>query len=399
MGLAGFASWPGTGWTADNAAADTLDRLEQQIAAQQARIDAQQEALNHEQKQLQATRAQLESLRGRGGPPQNSAGPQTAVGQAPSPEAANHPDTAAVSQQTSLLTPKGHVVLEPSVEYQYSSNNQVSLIGYTVIPAITIGLIDVRKVNQSLVIGALTGRYGLTNRLEFELKAPYVYREQQSSARPLATPSSQNEVFNASGNDIGDIEVALRYQFNQGGPGMPYFIGGLRGILPTGKSPFDVKYAPASSSQAGTLTQEELPTGAGFYGIQPSLTAIYPSDPVVFFGGVSYLHNFPSDINKRIGSTYIGRVDPGDQIQFNFGMGLALNDRSSFSIGYQHTFVDKTKYNGSAPPGAISAQLGQLLIGYSYRIGPTSSLNLSLGAGVTSDTPDVDINLRVPFTF
>lgn len=400
VGLAGFVSWPGIGAAAEIKAAESLDQLEHQIAQQQARIDAQQQALNNEQQQLQATRAQLERLRGRGSPPpQADATPQTAVGQAPSPQATHQPDTAAVSQQTGVLTPKGHVVVEPSLEYQYSSNNQVSLIGYTVIPAITIGLIDVRKVNQSVLIGALTGRYGITNRLEFEVKAPYVYRTQQSSARPLATPSSQNEVFNASGNDIGDIEVALRYQFNQGGPSMPYFIGGLRGILPTGKSPFDVKYAPASSSQAGTLTQEELPTGAGFYAIQPSLTAIYPSDPVVFFGGVSYLHNFPSDINKSIGSTYIGRVDPGDQIQFNFGMGLALNDRSSFSIGYQHTFVDKTKYNGSAPPGAISAQLGQLLVGYSYRIGPTTSLNVSLGAGVTSDTPDVDINVRVPFSF
>ncbi|MGB7755518.1 MAG: hypothetical protein WBL23_05600 [Salinisphaera sp.] len=398
MGLAGFVSWPVAGWTAEGTAADSFDRLEQQIAQQQARIDAQQKALDNEQEQLKTTRAQLENLRGRGGPPQ-SAPPETVVGQAPSTEATHQPDTAAVSQQTGVLTPRGHVVLEPSLEYQYSSDNQVSLIGYTVIPAITIGLIDVRKVNQSTLIGALTARYGLTNRLEFEIKAPYVYRERQSSARPLATPSSQKEVFNANGNDIGDVEVALRYQFNQGGPSMPYFIGGLRGILPTGKSPFDVKYAPASSSQAGTLTQEELPTGAGFYGVQPSLTAIYPSDPVVFFGGVSYLHYFASDINKSIGSTYIGHVDPGDQIQFNFGMGLALNDRASFSLGYQHTIVEKTKYNGSSPPGAISTQLGQLLVGYSYRLGQSTSLNVSLGAGITSDTPDVDINFRLPFMF
>lgn len=399
VGLAGFVSWPGTAWTADSTAADPLDRLEQQITAQQARIDAQQKALENEQLQLKATRAQLENLRGRGGPSQQSAQPHAVVGQAPSSEATNQPDTTAVSQQTGVLTPRGHVVLEPSLEYQYSSNNQVSLIGYTVIPAITIGLIDVRQVNQSTLIAGLTARYGLTDRLEFEVKAPYVYRDQQSSARPLATPSSQKEVFKANGNDIGDVEVALRYQFNQGGPNMPYFIGGLRGILPTGKSPFDVKYAPASSSQAGTLTQEELPTGAGFYGIQPSLTAIYPSDPVVFFGGLSYLHNFPSDINKSIGSTYIGRVEPGDQIQFDFGMGLALNDRASFSLGYQHTIVEKAKYNGSAPSGAISTQLGQLLVGYSYRLDESTSLNVSLGVGVTSDTPDVHISFRLPFMF
>lgn len=399
VGLAGFVSWPVTGWAADGTATNSLNRLEHQIAQQQKRIDAQQQALDSEQQQLKATRAQLETMRGRGGSPPQNTPPHPVVGQAPSTQATNKPDTAAVSEQTGVLTPRGHFVLEPSLEYQYSSNSQVSLIGYTVIPAITIGLIDVRQVNQSTLIGALTARYGLTNRLEFEVKAPYVYRKQQSAARPLATPSSQNEVFNASGHDLGDVEIAFRYQFNQGGPSTPYFIGGLRGILPTGKDPFEVKYAPASSSQAGTLMQEELPTGSGFYGIQPSLTVIFPSDPVVFFGGVNYLYNFPRDVNSKIGSTYIGRVDPGNQIAFNFGMGVALNDRSSFSLGYQHTFVQKTKYNGSVPPGEISTQLGQLLVGYSYRLGQSTNLNVALGAGLTRDTPDVDITVRLPFMF
>lgn len=423
VGLAGILAWPGAGWAATGTTADILDKLQQQIDQQQRRIDAAERALATEQRKLEATRKQLEELRGRGtdqarnNQAQNGEGknapaqtrqasneqPQKkqpeAVGQAPSSQAKSPPSTAAISEQTGILTPRGHFVLEPSLEYLYNSNSQVSLIGFTIIPAITVGLINVQQVHQSTLIGALTGRYGLTNRLEFEAKVPYVYRDQQTVGRPLNVASAQNQVFNASGNDIGDIEAAVRYQFNQGGPSTPYFIGGLRGIFPTGRDPFEVKYAPASVAAAGTLIQEQLPTGAGFYGVQPSFTAIFPSDPAVFFGGVSYLYNFSRDVNKTIGGSYIGRVDPGDQIEFNFGMGLALNDRSSVSLGYKHTFVGKTRYNGTFASDATSTQLGQLLIGYSYSFTPSTTLNVSLGAGLTKDTPDVDLTVRVPMLF
>lgn len=396
VGLAGLLAWPAVGWGAKAAAGDPLDDLQRQVEQQQRRIDAQQRALQGEQRRLEATREQLQRLRARGG----DQAPAQAVGQAPATaQARNQPNTAPVSEQSGVLTPRGHLVLEPSLEYLYNSNSQVALIGFTIIPAITVGLIDVREVNQSTLIGAVTARYGLTNRLEFSVKAPYLYRDEQSVARPLATPSSQNQVFNARGYDLGDVEVMLRWQFNQGGASTPYFVGSLRGILPTGKDPFEVRYAPASSAPAGTLIQEQLPTGAGFYGVQPGLTVIFPSDPAVFFGGVEYLYNFARDVNTTIGGAYIGRVQPGDQISFNFGMGLALNDRSSFSLGYKHTFVEKTRFNGTVPSDATSTQLGQLLIGYAYSFSRSTSLNVSLGAGLTRNTPDVDINIRVPFMF
>ncbi len=43
--------------------------------------------------------------------------------------------------------------------------------------------------------------------------------------------------------------------------------------------------------------------------------------------------------------------------------------------------------------------LGSLLVGYSYRLSPKTTLNLSIGAGLTRDTPDVVMTLRVPIAF
>lgn len=413
VGLASLLAWSTAGQARAGTRDELLDRLQQQITQQQQWIDALGSELAVAQQKIKATRKQLKDLRGRGaGEAQNDQAQSDqasskqretkrseAVGQAPSARARSRPSTAPISEQTGILTPRGHFVLEPSIEYQFNSNSEVNLIGFTIVPAITVGLINVSQVHQSTVIGALTARYGLTNRLEFDIKVPYLYRDQQTVGRPLNLPSSQNQVFNASGNGLGDVEAALRYQFNQGGASTPYFIGGLRAIFPTGRNPFQVRYAPASVASAGTLIQEQLPTGAGFYGVQPSFTAIFPSDPAVFFGGISYLYNFASNVNKTIGGSFIGRVEPGYQIEFDFGMGLALNQRSSVSLGYRHTFVGKTSYNGTLASDATSTQLGQLLIGYSYSLTPSDTLDVSLGAGLTQDTPDVDLIFRVPMLF
>jgi hypothetical protein len=78
-------------------------------------------------------------------------------------------------------------------------------------------------------------------------------------------------------------------------------------------------------------------------------------------------------------------------------MGLALYERASFSIGYDHNSVSRMKQNGQVIPGSVRLQLGTLLLGGSYRINNKRTLNISVGAGLTRDTPDVTLTLRMPF--
>ena len=80
-------------------------------------------------------------------------------------------------------------------------------------------------------------------------------------------------------------------------------------------------------------------------------------------------------------------------------MGLALNEKSSFSIGYDHSAVGRTLQNGEVLAGSVVTQLGTLLLGYSYRFNSSTTLNVSVGAGLTRDTPDVSITVRLPITF
>ena len=347
--------------------------------------------------------SRLAPLRGTAGAGQAQAN-NDAVGRPPAPRT---PEVAPIFETPGVLTPRGKVVFEPSVQYGYSSSNRVALVGYTVIPALLIGLLDVREVKRNTTTGTATFRYGFDNRLELEAKIPYVYRSDSTVSRELFTGTAAERAFETSGKGIGDIELGWRYQLNEGGVDTPYYIAGLRFKSRTGRDPFqvvtDCQTRCVGQNVTGTGLPLDLPTGSGFYSLQPSVTWLLPSDPAIFFGGFSYTKNFKrGNVYRTVlngGKELLGTVEPGDVFGFNFGMGLALNERASFSIGYDHNSVGRMHQNGLVIPGSVRVQLGTLLLGYSYRLKNNRTLSVSVGAGLTRDTPDVTLMVRMPFSF
>ena len=288
-----------------------------------------------------------------------------------------------------VLTPRGRLVLEPSVEYIHSSASRVSIEGFTIIPALLIGIIDIIEANHDTIIGSLAARYGVTNNFEVEVRVPYVYRSDTTVSREFLKPSDAPSVVDATGHDIGDVELGLRYQLPRPSPAWPYMVANLQVKSNTGTDPFEL--ATEASLTGEPKSFDKLPTGTGFWSLNPSLTFIYPSDPVVFFGNVGYLINIPG-----IRGHLFGEVDPGDAIRLNAGMGIALNDRSSFSLSYQldkygSTYIESNKIVGS------DVTVGRLLIGYSLKLPGGTPLNLAIAIGATHDAPDSDLTFRVPF--
>ncbi|MFC5740855.1 acetate kinase [Dyella tabacisoli] len=331
--------------------------------------------------------------------------PPQPVGQAPQHDE-RPPEVAPIFDQPGVLTPRGKLVVEPSYQFGYSSADRVALIGYTVIPAILIGLIDARQVKTTTQTAAVAARYGITNRLEVELRVPYVYGHTDTISREIFTGSAQDKVFGSSGHGIGDVEATARYQLNNGGADKPYYIAWLRFKSRTGRDPFEVVTDCVNrcvQNATGTGLPLQLPTGSGFYSIQPGVTWLYPSDPVVFFGNLSYLHNFArSNVSRNLvlaGKEFLGKVQVGDVVDVSVGMGLALNDKASFSIGYDQSFVGLTKQNGKTVAGSAKSVLGTLLIGGSYRFNEKRTVNFTLGVGVTRDTPDATVTVRVPMMY
>ncbi|MCT7307608.1 transporter [Ralstonia wenshanensis] len=399
----------------------SLEALQRELADTQARLQELKRSIQQQETHLRRMRralgmsdGRLDTVRGAGAPgaagdasqiAQNEETGTTPVGKPPEPPD-RPPRIAQIFDEPSALTPPGKVVVEPSLQMAYSSSDRVALVGYTIIPALLIGLIDVRQVKTTTLTGTVALRYGLARRWELEARVPYVYSASDTVSRELFTGTATDNAFSSHGRGIGDVELTARYQINAGGVDKPFYIGWLRFKTRTGKDPFEVTtdcVTRCVSNTTGTGLPLQQPTGSGFFAVQPGLTWLFPTDPAVFFGSISYLHNFErKDVSLNLvdgSQQFLGNVKAGDIIGLNFGMGLALNEKASFSIGYDQSIIAPTKQNGQRVPGSVRTILGTLLVGYSYRLSPKMSLNLSVGAGLTRDTPDLTVTLRLPIQF
>jgi hypothetical protein len=326
---------------------------------------------------------------------------QAPIGQAPAPptEEERRPQVPSLPEIGGVLTPENKLSVEPSIEYDRVSTNQLTFRGISIVNGILVGAISSSDIRNDTVIGALTGRYGITNRLEAEIKVPYVARWNTETDE---TKAAQNSTFqnSISGNDIGDVEAAIHYQINDGLEDWPVFVGNFRYKSNTGTGPFDVPF-----SAAGLPTQEA--TGSGANTLEPSLTILYPSDPVVLFANVEYDYSIPYNPNKTIvpgsGSTaptVVNRVEPGWAVGGTLGMGVSLNEKLSLTLGYEHFYVSPviTKVNGlNSETNAL--QVGSYLFGGSYQFTPNWGINFQALVGATRDAPDVRLIVRMPYTF
>jgi hypothetical protein len=391
-----------------------LRALQNRLEQQQGLIQEQQKLLRHQQEQLSAQQREFEAMKRRLNqisssapttPSSNSANiiqqekkfsasdsaPQTTQEVATDRKQVAQsklPEITLLDNQAGVLLQKGRFVLEPGIEYSNSSATRVDIEGFTIIPALTIGAFQISEVNRDAVTARLTGRLGLTNRLEVDASVPYIYRNDRTRARPFGVGASADRLTEVNGNDIGDVELGAHYQLNYGRQDLPVFIANARFKTTTGTGPFEVPIDPA------TGLQQELPTGSGFYAFEPSLTGIFPSDPVVFFGNLGYLFNMEEDFGGNIGT-----INPGDSVNGSAGLSLAMNDKTSMSFSYSHNMVFETEQNGDTIPDSTILQVGSLNIGASYKLRENTSLNFIASAGVTEDAPDIRLMFKVPISF
>lgn len=398
--------------------AEQSERLaaQQRMLSEQAKVIASQKQLTEKHgREVTSLRDRvlsqewMEEQRGVGAPAQaggQQAAPTKPVGR-PAPRAeAQRPQVATIPEIGGVLTRQGQLLVEPGFIYSHTNTTQFTFLGVQILPAFFIGLLEAETADRDLYSPQLTARYGITSRLEAEVKVPYVIRDDREeilTPPPLGTPDPEliplTRDLDADG--IGDIEAALHYQINRGLEGWPVFVGNVRYKSDTGEGPFDIDF-----SGIGVAT--ELPTGSGFHAVEPSVTVLYPSDPAVFFANVGYLFSLEKDVDRVIGNEasliplglepiQIGTVDPGDVLRVSFGMGYSLNERSSFTLGYKHDFIDETETEiNDTVFDSRSLDVGALLIGWAYGWTDRVTSNVNLELGITEDAPDVQISLRVP---
>lgn len=354
---------------------------------------------------------------------------------------------AAFADVGGVLTPRGTLFVEPSVDYVTSSDNRFFFQGVEIVNAVLIGAIEATDTDREAITESIGIRYGLTNRLELDGSIGYVSRQDRVSGVSIDDNSAATR--NLGGYGIGDASFGLHYQLNNG-RNFPYTIVNLRAKAPTGEGPFDI-------DRDANGFDTELATGSGFWSIEPSLSFILPTSPAVVFANVGYQKNMSVSPNALIApDTSIVNFKPGDAIRTSLGVGLSVNERLSLNFGYDQSNFFKSRStirddavfrprdadgdgrqdirrdtmgnpldvngdpitlnpDGSIPESVTPAFLfdgpftefrmtespattvGSFLFGGSYAVTDRFRLNLNAAFGATDEAPDMRVSLRAQY--
>lgn len=290
-----------------------------------------------------------------------------------------------------ILLPKGTLQLQPGFEYSYISSSRVAISGLTILNAIIIGLIEVDSLRRDILTGSLTARYGLLDRLQLDVRIPYVYRKDEEI---LGVGTADVRERTTSNNGLGDIDASLLWQALIGRGAVPDAILRVEGTFPTGEDPFEIPLEPV---RAGERRLTRPATGTGFYGVGPGLTLVWRSDPVVFSTGIKYTFNLPRNVGATVGGNY-GEIDPGDTLEWVVGLTLSVSERVAINLSFVDRIVGNTTQNEVEVRGS-SFNDGRLVLGTSIGLSSDITLLVSAAIGLTTASPDFQFTVSLPIAF
>ena len=186
-------------------------------------------------------------------------------------QAREMPQVQAIPDIGGVLTAPGKLVIDTSLQYSHSSLNRFTFKGVEILSSFAIGLLEAEDADRDTSVATVTGRMGLTPRLEAELRIPFVSRRTEVTALIPGIEGGDGESISVteklSDSGLGDMGAALHYQLNRGGNGYPYFIGNLIYKSTTGEGPFEV-----DRNEQGLET--ELAMGSGFHSVHQGKVGI-----------------------------------------------------------------------------------------------------------------------------
>ncbi|MEK6550883.1 MAG: hypothetical protein AABZ50_04500 [Pseudomonadota bacterium] len=334
----------------------------------------------------------------------------------PAPEAAEGQDKKVVreapkSKSATAVYQEQHAVfdrrftLETGFSYSHFDRKQISLSGFLALDAIFLGDISVDTVKADILTFDVLGRWGLSNRLQVDLAAPFLYR--RTIYQSTANSQFYRETVTQNPDvQVGDISAGLYYQLSPETITRPDIVWNFRLKAPTGTHPYGVKLRDASGG-AGILTAPtELPSGNGVWSVSTGLSFVKTVDPAILFANVGYFYNFSrrfDDLSTQAGTQTPGRVKLGDSLQFGLGTAFALSERTSLSFSYAQRFSarSRTRLDGggwSSVPGS-DANSATFNFGLTHALSDRASMVTNLGIGLTPDAPDLQLTIKFPYSF
>ncbi len=211
----------------------------------------------------------------------------------------------------------------------------------------------------------LSLRLGLTKRLEGVVNIPFNHTEQQ-------VLDSQGGIDRNDKTGIGDLSAGLKYILAYQNRQRPDIIGSLNVSVPTG-------------DEGDISDPSSVSLGSGHWHISTGITLVKSYDPAVLFGSIGYVYSFDN-------TTQNVKVELGNQFNYSFGMGFAINNQITMSTSLSGSYQDSLTMNGTPVP-LSSREPISLRTGLTYRLGKKQYLEPTVDFGLNEDAPDAGLTL------
>lgn len=260
-----------------------------------------------------------------------------------------------------LMTPGDY---QWEIGVSYARNLNQSPVGQIIGESSFVG--NLRRVNRVLQM-PLELRIGLTENLQGSVSLPVGWANQEIS---IATAGLTDESFG-----IGDLTLGLTRLIRQGDLTEPNILGFFSLSIPTGQS-----------SLATSLDDPSIALGRGFYSMTTGLTVTKTIDPLVFFFGGGYQHNFEASFSQ------VGRLNPGNGAFYRLGVGYAVNSNVSLSTAFTGAFLDKAELNdirlGGTAREPLSLRIAATVVNKKKSVRKARTVEPFVNLGLNEDATD-----------
>jgi len=279
----------------------------------------------------------------------------------------------AVDKQYSLIR-RNQFAVTYDVTYSYVGEERI----VTDLANGSATLFNIENTSSHSITNTFSVDYGLLDNLTGNITMPFISRY------------SDNNLSNGASNSLGDLALGARWQPFEAKRDRPGFTLTSNLRLPTGRSPFKII---AGSGEA---------TGSGVAAVTGGVSVNRIVDPVALFGSLNFTASAPAKNLWQVNGTRIlTRVQPGTSVGFGMGFAYALSYGISTTLSFQQAISAGSKLRfADGLEAKTHMQTSSILnMGLGYRISPKTTINMSVGIGLTPDSPNMTVGMNMPLNF
>jgi hypothetical protein len=232
------------------------------------------------------------------------------------------------------------------------------------------------------VYGSAAVRYGIFPGVEVTATVPYYTSLRSTEVQPGAF--EKNTI--SDWGDIGGQVTATLFRESLDTPGV-FAYGGF--TAPTGPNPYWIPEGQKPFPQP--VNPLWFTHSSGHWTYTGGITLTKTLEPIVVFGGLSYTRFVPDEF---AGS----KIEPGDRIGWNVGMGLAVSERTMLCTAIIGSFAKDLVMDGRKRYGS-SAETVAVALSLTQRVAMGFFVEPAVTFGLTNDAPQAVVSIGIRKSF